>query len=327
MAIVFSANNVVNAMSFAGADAGTKINAAIAATNPGGLVYVPPEMPTSYATSIVINKAVNIEGPGRNFYGLRYTGTDWAIKIDNTSTPSLPFISIKNLMLGGNANALGGILIDNVGVGGQVAFGELSNIQIFDFTKVGAWAVRFNASNTNDWLVHNCHIAGNANGIYKTDDLGGAIKMIGGEVADHIGGIGIHIYDTIGAYITNLSLVNNKVNVQLDGAKNFMISGCYSELPTADAASNSIKVTAASGRTSSGIVEGCYLAGGNSPVNAIDLAASSVEALAIIGNRFFNFHGAVVKNAGGTNNGVLLKNELDTCDSLIDVSTNFAQLP
>jgi len=221
---------------------------------------------------------------------------------------------------------LGGIYINNSQVpasSGQIPFGELNSLQIWGFTKTGAWAIRFNAANTNDWLILSPHLSGNANGIYKTDSLGGALKIIGGEVVDSTSGIGIYLYNNIGAYISNIDLSNNETAIQLDGAKNFSINSCAIEARGSSTTSNNIKVTVASGITSSGIISGCYFAGGNSPVNSINLATSSVNSITIEGNRFFNFSGTAIKNGGGSNWGFISHNETDTVGSLIDSQLNF----
>lgn len=315
----------VNAAWYSGADAGAKINAAIQ-DNDGGVVFVPISMGGSFSTQIVIDRSIRIEFEAENpsAGSFTYTGSDWAIKIQATSS-LIAMTRIRNLSLAGNANALGGVLIDNAAVNpsdAQVPFGELDDCAITGFTKAGAWGVRFNAANTNTWTLTRCHVAGNTNGIYKTDYLGGALRIISGEIGDHSTGIGLSLYDNIGAYLYGVNITNNLIGIALDGAKNFTMYGCYME-GTGAAASVAIQTRVVSGITSSGIISGTYMGGGASVVNLIDLGAASVAGLTISNNRLFNCTGAAILNSGGTNWGTLMDNEQDTVGSLISAAGNF----
>jgi hypothetical protein len=292
-------------------DDSAAIQAAINAAQLGGGVVTLPAGTYLIATTLLISASIRIEGQGNENGGidLHYTGADWAIRMYNLTT-MIAFPRISNFTLHGNVLALGGILIDN-SAANQIPYGEISNCQIYDFTKAGAWGIKFQNSNTDHFMLYRVFVSGCTNGIYKTDNLGACMTMVGCTIVYYTG-IGLQVYDCVGFQMYGCGFGSAgamvTIAIALDECSGFGMYGGYIETNNV-AGSCAIQTRAVSG-VSTGIVSGCYMGGGANIVNLVDLGANSVSEFSFISNRFFNCTGAAILNGGGTNSGAFIENEI-----------------
>lgn len=173
-----SINAVQNAASFAGADIGAQVNAAITALgSQGGTVYIPKGV-YSFSTTINLANNIRLVGAGRGATELDYTGSGIAVSLSSISSAGIEdlkitianaaataikvaasnIVSIKNFRLG--ANAGGGTLLRSTGDGVSV---YNSNLFIIDGILDSYTGIGINLDHTVDCHVSSVNIVGATN--------------------------------------------------------------------------------------------------------------------------------------------------------------------